>query len=330
MRLRDVNLLLLQSAGHSGNSSAVVDGYATLAPYSTRVPSPPTRETTVIPFRHFPTLNLRLFSIIGMVLICCLAAAAQTTTTTTTLTPAQQRAQARAAQQAAAKQAAEQRQAAAKQAAEQRQAAKQAGQSNATNGTTPAGTGTAANTTQRPLAGATNPAGATTTSGTATGTAARSGTAPGSSTAKAGSSGTVGSGTLAWGTRVYSSSGCVHNGNSAVCTFTFVNQGNQATLNAGGAGELSGIQLVDDAHVPHRWTEAHFLDKYGTQQPRLIVQPGDTGTYVVTFENVNPQVSSADFHLRTQIVGGVTFSGAQSATAKNPETTASPAAAPAK
>jgi len=123
-------------------------------------------------------------------------------------------------------------------------------------------------------------------------------------------SGTVGSGTLAWQTRVYSSSGCQHNGNSAECTFTFTNQGNEATLVAG--AELQGVQLVDDAHVPHKADSAHFMDKYGSQQPRLLVQPGDTGTYVLTFPNVNPQVSSAEFHLRQQIVGGITFSAASS------------------
>ena len=122
----------------------------------------------------------------------------------------------------------------------------------------------------------------------------------------------MGSGTLAWGTRVYSSSGCVHNGNSAMCTFTFTNQGNEATLVAG--SEMSGIQLVDDAHVPHHANAAHFLDKYGTQQPRLLVQAGDTGTYVLTFPDVNSQVTSGDFHLRQQIVGGVTFSSTNSGT----------------
>ncbi len=259
----------------------------------------------MICFHQRLTLNLRRLSFIGMIFLCGVTAVAQTTDSTP-LTPAQQRAQARAAQQAAAKQAAEERQAAAKQAAEARQAAakqaaesrqmaKQTGQTNAANRTNPAMANTAPNAasgTQRMPAAAANPA-----SGT-------------------GSSGTVGSGTLSWQTRVYSSSGCAHNGNSAVCTFTFVNQGNEATLTAG--SELAGIQLVDDAHVPHRATQAHFLDKYGTQQPKLVLQPGDTGTYVVTFGNVNSQVSSADFHLRTQIVGGVTFSEAQPGSANKP------------
>ncbi|MGB6721624.1 MAG: hypothetical protein WBE72_12570 [Terracidiphilus sp.] len=122
------------------------------------------------------------------------------------------------------------------------------------------------------------------------------------------SSGTAGTGTLAWQTRVYTSTGCTHNGNSAVCTFTFVNQGNEATIAAG--PEMSGIQLVDDAHVPHRANAAHFMDKYGEQQPRLLVQQGDTGTYVLVFPNVNPAVASGEFHLRQQIVGGISFSAA--------------------
>ena len=135
------------------------------------------------------------------------------------------------------------------------------------------------------------------------------------SAAQSSGSGAIGKGTLAWATRVYSSTGCIHNGNSAMCTFTFVNQGNEANLLAGGAGELSGIQLVDDAHVPHRWSSAYFMDKYGAQQRRLVVQPGDSGTYVVVFPNVDSRVDSAEFHLRTQIIGGITFSATGSADA---------------
>jgi len=139
-------------------------------------------------------------------------------------------------------------------------------------------------------------------------------------TTQTGSAGAVGTGTLAWGTRVYSSTGCTHNGNSAVCTFTFVNQGNEANLAAGGAGELSGIQLVDDAHVPHRWDGAYFMDKYGAQQRRLVVEPGDTGTYVVVFPNVNEHVVSAEFHLRNQVVGGISVGAAGSNAATPPKT----------
>jgi hypothetical protein len=251
-----------------------------------------------------------------------LSAGAQTTGTTSTpaLTLAQQRAQARAAQQAAAKQAAEEKRQAAQQAAQAKREAAQQAAANKKAGTTASAT---AATTQKPGTAATNAATKLpTTPSSATSTPATAGTAyrPGNNksttatTAIAGGA-AVGSGTLAWGPRVYTSTGCTHNGNSAVCTFTFVNQGNEASLTAGGAGELSGIQLVDDAHVPHRWDGAHFLDKYGTQQPRLIVQQGDTGTYVVTFPNVNSQVTSAEFHLRNQIIGGVTFSAAQTTAA---------------
>ena len=251
-----------------------------------------------------PLLRLNRLCMLALVLACSFTAIAQTSPATPALTPAQQRAQAaRAARQAAAQQAAQNRAAAAQNraAAAQNKSAANGGRTN-----------TAA-------AGATSPASAYSTSPTrASSTLPRSSASNGSSTlpsnsrstGSTGSIGTVGSGTLDWETRVYSSTGCVHNGNSAVCTFTFVNQGNEANLVAG--RELGGIQLVDDAHFPHAANAAHFQDKYGTQQARLIVQPGDTGTYVVTFPNVNSQVTSGDFHLRQQIVGGVTFNAAAS------------------
>jgi len=241
---------------------------------------------------RFISLQVKSACMAGMLLTMCLCAGAQNAPTTAPLTPAQQRAaDARAARQAAAQQAAQNRAAA----AQARAAAKN----------TPSGN------TAAPRAGA-NPAA---NSAPGTGNTTRPGGLPGTSTNPAApqrnmGSGTVGSGTLAWQTRVYSSSGCQHNGNSAECTFTFTNQGNEATLVAG--AELQGVQLVDDAHVPHKADSAHFMDKYGSQQPRLLVQPGDTGTYVLTFPNVNPQVSSAEFHLRQQIVGGITFSAASS------------------
>jgi hypothetical protein len=67
-------------------------------------------------------------------------------------------------------------------------------------------------------------------------------------TGTSGSSGTVGTGTLAWATRVYSSTGCVHNGNGAVCTFTFVNQGNEAHLGRRRGGRTLGLDLSDPEH----------------------------------------------------------------------------------
>ena len=276
-----------------------------------------------------PSADLLVFGVAVTVLIVCSTAGAQTTSTAPAeptpavkvppkkaakpLTPAQAAAQERA--QAAQEKA---------QAAREARAAQKTQTVAKTTAATPAATPTAATPTAATAATAA-PA-TTATSATAAGSSATPRTAQtGTTTA---SSGTVGTGTLAWATRVYSSTGCVHNGNSAVCTFTFVNQGNEATLAAGGAGELSGIQLVDDAHVPHRWQSAYFMDKYGAQQQRLIVEPGDTGTYVVQFPNVNPKVGSAEFHLRQQIIGGITVGSAPSNSAAAPAAT--PAAAAAK
>jgi len=249
------------------------------------------------------TARISFFFLMAVAVLGWATAAAQTepaTSTTTTLTPAQQKAQAaKEARQAAAEKAAENRAAAAQNraAAAQNKAAVN-GKSTPTTAAT-----TTLNTAASAMPASSTPANAAraTTSPAAAATASRTATAA-----------TVGSGTLAWQTRVYSSTGCVHEGNSAVCSFSFTNQGNEATLVAG--GEMQGIQLVDDAHVPHKADSAHFLDKYGTQQPRLVVQPGDTGTYVLTFANVNSQVSTGDFHLRQQIVGGVTFGSTASAT----------------
>jgi len=281
-----------------------------------------------------PSADLLVFGVAVTVLIVCSTAGAQTTSTAPAeptpavkvppkkaakpLTPAQAAAQERA--QAAQEKA---------QAAREARAAQKTQTVAKTTAATPAATPTAATPTAATPTAATAATAApatTATSATAAGSSATPRTAQtGTTTA---SSGTVGTGTLAWATRVYSSTGCVHNGNSAVCTFTFVNQGNEATLAAGGAGELSGIQLVDDAHVPHRWQSAYFMDKYGAQQQRLIVEPGDTGTYVVQFPNVNPKVGSAEFHLRQQIIGGITVGSAPSNSAAAPAAT--PAAAAAK
>ncbi len=134
-------------------------------------------------------------------------------------------------------------------------------------------------------------------------------------------------GTLSWGTRVYNPVSCAHNGTHAACTFTFVNQGNGATLRAGNGGEMAGISLVDDAHVPHKWDGAYFVDKYGSQQPTLFVEKGDSGTYLINFPNVDPRVVSAEFHLRNQVVGGVSVTPPPSAPSQTtPAKTGQPAA----
>jgi hypothetical protein len=248
-----------------------------------------------------PSPSVRAFGawMIAIILGSCMAAGGQVPATTTTTTTPQTRAQAAAQARANAAQARENAaQARAAERAAKLQQKQQTASTTAKTATSPAlKTPTTANTATSP---------ASTTPATANGSSAlgRTTQTPGAQTPASSGSGTVGTGTLAWGTRVYTSTGCVHNGNSAVCTFTFVNQGNEATLAAG--AELAGIQFVDDAHVPHHWSGAHFMDKYGEQQARLIVQPGDTGTYVVVFPNVNPKVASAEFHLREQIVGGIT------------------------
>ncbi len=265
-----------------------------------------------------PSVHFFAVGMAAVVLVFVFTAAAQnpspvpaTPPSTASQTPAQKRQAAAQARQAAAAQA-RQNAAQARQTAVQNKAAARA-----------------ARTQQKPQA-ASKPANPP-ASPAAAAPPATSGKSvlPSASTAQPGGTqtgggGAVGNGTLAWATRVYSSTGCVHNGNSAMCTFTFVNQGNEANLTAGGAGELSGIQLVDDAHVPHRWSSAYFMDKYGAQQRRLIVQPGDTGTYVVVFPNVDSRVASAEFHLRTQIIGGISFGEAGSNAAASSPASSTP------
>jgi hypothetical protein len=247
---------------------------------------------------------------VSLILIALAGLVTATAQTATPLTPAQEKAEAaREAHQAAAQQAAQNRATAA-----QNRAA--AAQAKAAAKTTHPATAPAANTGTKTTPAATAPA--TNTAATRPNAATSPATA-----SKATGSGTVGSGTLDWQTRVYQSTGCVHNGNMAVCTFTFTNQGNEATLAA--VSEMAGIQFVDDAHVPHHAVNPHFLDKYGTQQLRLLVQPGDSGTYVLSFPDVNSQVTSGDFHLRQQIVGGVTFSSAASGTTGAAAATSAPA-----
>jgi hypothetical protein len=255
------------------------------------------------------------------VLAVAISSPAQTTTTapattqttpdtsTAPLTPAERRQQAQAARQAAV--AARQQAAAAKQqeaaaAKQQAAASKQQGVAARQQGTVASTAATVPAATAVPVNGMSS----TSTGAPAAGTAPAGNSAMSATPNRPGTAPAVGTGTLSFGTRVYSAAGCAHNGNRVVCTFTFVNQGNDATLRAGNAGELAGVQLVDDAHVPHKWDGAYFLDKYGSQQPSLFVQKGDSGTYLVDFANVDPRVTSAEFHLRTQVIGGVSVNPA--------------------
>jgi len=238
-------------------------------------------------------------------------ATTQTTpeTSTAPLTPAERRQQALAARQAAAaarQQAAVAKQQAAAAARQQVAASKQQGAAARQQATTAATAATVPATATAPV----NAMSSGTNAAPVSAAAPAGNSAMAATPNRAGAPAAVGTGTLSFGNRVYSAAGCAHNGNRVQCTFTFVNQGNDATLRAGNGGELAGVQLVDDAHVPHRWDGAYFVDKYGAQQPSLFVQKGDTGTYLVDFVNVDPRVTSAEFHLRTQVIGGVSVNPA--------------------
>jgi len=71
---------------------------------------------------------------------------------------------------------------------------------------------------------------------------------------------------------------------------------------------LPTAQFVDDAHVPHRSDARYFLDKYGTRQPKLYANSGDSGTFVAEYVNVDARVTTGEFHMRDQTVGGITVS----------------------
>jgi hypothetical protein len=125
-------------------------------------------------------------------------------------------------------------------------------------------------------------------------------------------------GYLTFYTRLYTPNGCSHNGNLAVCSFTVVNRGNDATINAGGGpyGELGNLQFIDDAHVPHGPQGKYFIDKYGTRQGSMVLAAGQTATFLVEFPNVNPAVTSGDFQFGTQFLSGISVQGPPTASAK--------------
>jgi hypothetical protein len=112
-------------------------------------------------------------------------------------------------------------------------------------------------------------------------------------------------GELNYGARQYYPQGCVHNGNTAVCTFVFVQQAQTQPIHVGWAGELSGIQLVDDSHVPHNPTAAYFVDNYGARQQNMTVNSGDQGTMMVEFGQVDPQVATCTFTLGQQALTNI-------------------------
>jgi hypothetical protein len=112
-------------------------------------------------------------------------------------------------------------------------------------------------------------------------------------------------GELDFGTRQYYPQGCAHSGNTAVCTFVFVQQGQSTPIHVGWGGELSGIQFVDDSHVPHNPSAAYFVDNYGGRQNNMTVNRGDQGTMMVEFSQVDPQVQSGTFTIGQQVIGGI-------------------------
>jgi hypothetical protein len=113
-------------------------------------------------------------------------------------------------------------------------------------------------------------------------------------------------GTLEYGTNLFYPQGCGHNGTTVVCTFVFVHQAETQTIGAGVAGsQLSGIQFVDDGHVPHPPSAAYFVDRYGMRQHVLTVNRADQGTMMVEFAMVDSRVATGEFHLGTQVIGNI-------------------------
>jgi hypothetical protein len=112
-------------------------------------------------------------------------------------------------------------------------------------------------------------------------------------------------GELDFGTRQYYPQGCTHSGNTAICTFVFVQQGQTQPIHVGWNGELAGIQFVDDSHVPHNPSNAYFVDNYGGRQTNMTVNRGDQGTMMIEFAQVDPQVGSGGFTMGQQALSGI-------------------------
>jgi hypothetical protein len=113
-------------------------------------------------------------------------------------------------------------------------------------------------------------------------------------------------GTLEYGPNLFYPQGCAHNGTTVVCTFVFVHQAETQTIAAGVAGsQLTGIQFVDDGHVPHLPNAAYFVDRYGMRQHVLTVNRADQGTMMVEFPMVDTRVASGELHLATQMLGNI-------------------------
>ena len=139
-------------------------------------------------------------------------------------------------------------------------------------------------------------------------------------------------GTLEYGTNLFYPQGCQHNGSTVVCTFAFVHQAETQTIHAGGGGsQLTGIQFIDDAHVPHKPNNAYFVDRYGARQHVLTMNRADQGTMMVEFPLVDARVTSGQLQLGTQVLAGIPVTavgGAAPAAAANAPAGTNAAAAP--
>jgi hypothetical protein len=120
-----------------------------------------------------------------------------------------------------------------------------------------------------------------------------------------------GSGTLslANGNYQFAPQGCTHNGNRAICNFYVTYSGaQQGNVNAwaGYYGQWTmNVQLVDSLHVPHGPDTSYFIDATGAHQPMMFIQQGTQVWLAVEFPNVDFSVTSGEFHMGNQIVGGV-------------------------
>jgi hypothetical protein len=86
----------------------------------------------------------------------------------------------------------------------------------------------------------------------------------------------------------------------------FVHQAESATIHAGGGGsQLTGIQFVDDGHVPHNPNNAYFVDRYGARQHVLTLNRADYGTMMGEFPLIDARVTTGKFHLGTQVLTGI-------------------------
>lgn len=110
---------------------------------------------------------------------------------------------------------------------------------------------------------------------------------------------------------------CELNGTDAICTFAVVNRGPSTTMQATGRlgaqilwGDLTGIQFIDNAKVPHHPSAAYFLDKFGTRQPAIVLPSGEQGWYVLEFPNVDSRVTTGYFQFNNRSVGEITVTKA--------------------